>query len=247
MFFKQKKKSRGNGGKLTLRLVNEDASFAFVESYKSLRTNLEFIAASKHYNTFAITSAGPMDGKSTVAMNLALTLGESGKRVILVDADLRKASIAHYIGISSRANGITSVLSGESELEDVIVKWPDKPVDVLTVGMIPTNPSELVGSSGMVKILEKLSQTYDYVLVDTPPVAVVTDAAIVSRIVDGVILVARSEETTKQALKNSKRVLDDVNAHIIGVVLNDYNASNHGRKDNYYYSYSYKSYGNDDK
>lgn len=241
MMFKKRKNE-----KRELHLIGDKASFPFIEAYKSLRTNLEFVAATKNYNTFAITSAEPKDGKTTVSINLAMVLSDSGKRVVLVDCDLRKASVAHYLGISHRRPGLTSVLSGEKTLEEVIVHWDNRSMDILPVGMIPPNPAELAGSSGMMKIIEKLSESYDYVLVDTPPVSVVTDAAILSRFVDGVILVARSEMTTKQMLRTSKKILDDVNAQILGVILNDYNAQHHSRSSSYYYTYNYRSYGAND-
>lgn len=242
-FFKSRQRE-----KRVLRMVSEDeATFPFVEAYKSLRTNLEYIAATKNCNTFAITSAEPKDGKTTVSINLALTMASNGKRVVLVDGDLRKASVAHYLGISHRRPGITAVLSKEKTLKEVLIPWEDHNVDILPVGMTPPNPSELIGSVGMMNILEELSKEYDYVLVDTPPVTVVTDATVISRFVDGVILVARSEMTTKQILFTCKRILDDVNAQILGVVLNDYKPEHHSRSKGYYHNYHYRSYGADEK
>lgn len=223
-------KSRNNNGgdQRKLRLIDEKASFAFVEAYNSLRTNIDYLATTNKYKTILITSSGPNDGKSTTSINLAVAMANSGKRVILVDADFRKASLASYLRISRSASGITSVIMKERRLPDVIVHKPELKLDILPVGVLPPNPTELAGSAEFVKILQLLSEIYDYVFIDTPPVSVVTDAAILSRVVDGVILIARADSTTKQALYSAKQNLENVNANIIGVVLNDLDARAHG-------------------
>ena len=225
-----------------LRVIDDNAPFPFVEAYKSLRTNIDFLSSTNHYRTILITSAGPWDGKSTVAINLAAAMADSGKRVILLDCDLRKGSIASYLKISRTAAGIATILSGNSLLQDAIHHSDTLKFDVLTVGALPPNPAELVGSDRMIALLRMLSEMYDYVFIDTPPVSVVTDAAILSRYVDGVILVVRAGETTKQAMNVSKKALEDVNAHILGAVLNDFDARKHSYGGGYY-SYRYGRYG----
>lgn len=228
-----------------LHLIDEHASFKYTEAYKSLRTNIDFLASTNNYRTILVTSCAPNEGKSNVAINLAIALGTSGKRVLLLDCDLRKASIATYLKISRRLPGITSVLSGQRQIGNVIIHRPDLHIDVLPVGMMPSNPSEVLGSVAMVNLLQKLSEQYEYVVVDTLPVSVVTDAAILSRFVDGVVLVARANVTTRQMLSISKKNLEDVNARILGVVLNDFNPRSHayGRDSYYHYSYKYGAYG----
>lgn len=226
MIFKTRISNGGDQRKL--RLIDEKASFAFVEAYNSLRTNIDYLATTNKYKTFLITSSDQNDGKSTTSINLAIAMANSGKRVILVDADFRKASLASYLRISRSAPGITSVLMKERRLPDVIVHNPEFKLDILPVGVLPPNPAELAGSTELVKILQLLSEIYDYVFIDTPPVSVVTDAAILSRVVDGVILIARADSTTKQALNYAKQNLENVNANIIGVVLNDVDAHAHG-------------------
>lgn len=251
MIFSSRKTHRGE--KRTLRLINQKAPFAFVEAYNSLRTNIDYLAATNHYKTFLITSSGPWDGKSTVSINLAVSMASSGKRVILIDGDFRKASVASYLRINRSAPGITNVITQKKPLQEVIVHRQDLNLDVLPVGALPSNPSELVGAPLLANILQVLSEMYDYVIIDSPPVSVVTDAAILSRMVDGVILVARADETTKQALAASKKNLEDVNANILGVVLNDYDPRVHaygGYYRGYYsgYKYGYKyGYGNESK
>ena len=240
MIFKSRISNGGDQRKL--RLIDEKASFAFVEAYNSLRTNIDYLATTSNYKTILITSSGPNDGKSTTSINLAVAMANSGKHVILIDADFRKASLASYLRISRSAPGITSVIMKERRLQDVIVHNPELKLDVLPVGVLPPNPTELIGSADFIKILQLLSEIYDYVFIDTPPVSVVTDAAILSRVVDGVILIARADSTTKQALNSAKQNLENVNANIIGVVLNDYDQRVHGYggySHNYSYRYGY--------
>lgn len=223
-----------------LRLLNETAPFNFTEAYKSLRTNIDFLASSNNYHSILITGAGPGDGKSTVSINLAVAMADSEKKVILVDCDMRKGSIATYLKIGRSTPGIMDVLSGNKTLSEVILYNENLDIEILPVGALPSNPSEIIGSTAMVSLLQSLSDMYDYVLIDTPPVSVVTDAAILSRFVDGVLLVIRAGETTKQAFNLCKKNLEDVNAHILGAVLNDYHIRKYSYGDEYY---SYGSYG----
>lgn len=223
-----------------LRLIDETAPFNFVEAYKSLRTNIEFLAGTNNYRSILITSAGPWDGKSTVTINLATAMAYNGKKVILVDCDLRKGSIATYLKIGRSSPGITDVLCGNKMLSEVIIHNDKLNIEILPVGALPFNPSEVIGSAAMVGILQSLSDMYDYVFIDTPPVSVVTDAAILSRFVDGVLLVVRAGETTKQAFNLSKKKLEDVNANILGAVLNAYHVKKYSYGSEYY---SYGDYG----
>lgn len=222
-----------------LRLIDEKAPFGFVEAIKSLRTNVDFLASTNNYRTILITSTGPWDGKSTISINLSGAMADSGKKVVLVDCDMRKGSITTYLKIGRNHAGITDVLAGKCHLEEAISHNAELHFDVLAVGSLPSNPSEVIGSPRMIDTLRELSQQYDYVFVDTPPVSVVTDAAILSRFVDGVLLVVRADEATKQNLRLSKKNLEAVNANILGAVLNGYNAKNHGYGSSYYYSYGY--------
>ncbi|MDO4169011.1 MAG: CpsD/CapB family tyrosine-protein kinase [Lachnospiraceae bacterium] len=225
-----------------LRLIDETAPFNFVEAYKSLRTNIDFLASTNNYHSILITSAGPWDGKSTVSINLAVAMADSGKKVVLVDCDMRKGSVATYLKISRNSPGITDVLSEKNSLNDVILHNDDLNIDILPVGALPSNPSEVIGSMEMVSLLQSLSDIYDYIFIDAPPVSVVTDAVILSRFVDGVLLVVRIDETTKKDLNLTKKRLEDVNAHILGAVLNGYNVKNHA----YGNYYSYDAYGEED-
>lgn len=210
-----------------LFMVGSDAPFQFTEAYKSLRTNLEFLAATSDCKTILITSSVPGEGKSNVAVNLAITLADSGKRVVLVDCDMRKSTISR------------------TQLANALVNFKDLGIVVLPVGTIPPNPSELLATKAMENTFEALKQVYDYIIVDTPPVSVVTDAAVLCKYADGALLVVRPGVTTIEGAQLSKKNLEAVNARILGVVMNGYNVKKAGKKDGYYYSYSY-GYSNDD-
>ena len=177
------RKKKGQLHDRTLRVINSKAPFAFVEAYKSLRTNVDFLAGSNNYHSILITSSAPGDGKSTVAINLAAALASSGKKVILVDCDLRKGTIASYLKVSRNSDGITSVFNDGKNLSDVVQPIKGLGIDFLPVGPFPLNPAEMIGSKKMIALVKMLCTVYDYVIIDTPPVSVVTDAAILSRYV----------------------------------------------------------------
>ena len=224
--------------------VGPDAPFQFVEAYKSLRTNLEFLSASGNCKTILITSSVPEEGKSNVAINLAMTLAASGKRVVLVDCDMRKSAISRYLRIPRSRQGLTNVITSHDDtaLASALIRMKDSGVTVLPVGTIPPNPAELLAAPATEKIFASLQNAFDYVIVDTPPVSVVTDAAVLCRIADGVLLVVRPGVTTIQGAQLSKKNLEAVNAHILGVIMNGYNAKKTGRRDGYSYAYSYGYY-----
>lgn len=224
--------------------VGSDAPFQFTEAYKSLRTNLEFLSASGNCKTILITSSVPEEGKTNVAVNLAITLAASGKRVVLVDCDMRKSAVSRYLRIPRSRTGLTNVITSHEEnaLSSALIRMKDTAITVLPVGTIPPNPAELLASSATEKIFKALQNAFDYVIVDTPPVSVVTDAAVLCRVADGVLLVVRPGVTTIQGAQLSKKNLEAVNAHILGVIMNGYNAKKTGRRDGYSYAYSYGYY-----
>ena len=219
-----------------LFLVGKDAPFSFVEAYKSLRTNLEFLSTTSNCKTILITSSVPEEGKSNVAVNLAMTLAASNKRVVLVDCDMRKSTVSRYMHFSRSQAGLSNVISSRdiSTLAGALVRM--KEYNGITVLSMPI----------VEEIFSALQRTFDYVIIDTPPVSVVTDAAVISRVSDGVLLIVRPGVTTIQGAQLSKKNLEAVNAHILGVVMNGYNAKKTGRKDGYSYAYSYGYYDNRD-
>ena len=224
--------------------VGSDAPFQFTEAYKSLRTNLEFLSASGNCKTILITSSVSEEGKSNVAINLAITLAASGKRVVLVDCDMRKSTISRYLRIPRSRTGLTNVITSHEEnaLASALIRMKDTGITVLPAGTIPPNPAELLASSATEKIFKALQNAFDYVIIDTPPVSVVTDAAVLCRVADGVLLVVRPGVTTIQGAQLSKKNLEAVDAHILGVIMNGYNAKKTGRRDGYSYAYSYGYY-----
>lgn len=237
---------KGGKSHRKLLMVGPEAPFQFVEAYKSLRTNLEFLSASTGCKTILITSSVPEEGKSNVAINLAATLAAGGKKVVLVDGDLRKGSLSRYLHLNRNRPGISNVVANQCTLTDALVRFKNVQFTLLPVGPLPPNPSEMLATPAVEALFKGLREYYDYVIVDTPPVSVVTDAAVMCRFADGAILVVRPGVTTTQGAQLSKKNLEAVHAHILGVVLNGYDAKRAGHKDGYYYSYSYDYYKHDD-
>lgn len=241
-----KKKRGSEKSQRKLLMVGPDAPFQYVEAYKSLRTNLEFLSASSGCKVILITSSVPEEGKSNVAINLATTMAAGGKKVVLVDGDLRKGSLSRYLHLNRNRPGISNVVANQCTLADALVRFKNVQFTLLPVGPLPPNPSEMLATPAVEALFKGLREYYDYVIVDTPPVSVVTDAAVMCRFADGVILVVRPGVTTTQGAQLSKKNLEAVHAHILGVVLNGYDAKRAGHKDGYYYSYSYDYNKHDD-
>lgn len=226
-----------------LQLVSSSTSFPFTEAYKALRTNLNFMAVANHYKKIIITSAIPEEGKSNVAINLAVSIAETHKRVLLIDTDLRKPFLHKYLHIGRKAAGLTAVLSGTAKFADARICYTDIGIDVLTAGVIPPNPAEMLGSATMEQLLIALEREYDYIIMDTPPVSVVTDAAVLGRFADGAILVIRQQHATIESAKQAQRNLESAGVKLIGAVFNDYDAKTTTKSSGYYYSkdYEYKT------
>ena len=198
-------------------LVNPKSPEA--ERYRNLRTNIQYSSTDEDNKIIAVTSTTPGEGKSTTVANIAIILAQAGHKVIVIDCDQRKPNI-HKIFKMSNMNGLSNYLVGELELGDAIKKNVTKNLDILTAGNIPPNPSELLGSNKMIKTIEKLKQEYDYIIIDTPPVGVVTDAQIISTYSTGVLFVIEQDKTDRREILSAKKMLDIVNANILGVVLN---------------------------
>ncbi|MGE7066517.1 CpsD/CapB family tyrosine-protein kinase [Peribacillus butanolivorans] len=200
------------------------------EQYRLIRTNIQFSSVDKEIKTIAVTSAEPNDGKSTTAANLAIVLAQEEKKVLLVDADLRKPSV-HYAFSLSNIHGITSVLTKKMDLRKTISNSNVSNLDILTSGPIPPNPSELLNSKAIETAINELKGIYDYIIFDTPPVLVVTDSQIVANKCDGVIMVVASGKTNKQSAVKAKELLEKTNTTLLGVVLNGIESNT----SNYYY------------
>lgn len=189
------------------------------EAYRTLRTNIQFSSIDKIIKTMVITSSGPGEGKSTIISNLAISMALTEKKVLLIDADLRKPRMHHIFNMDN-SYGLTTVLVESMDYKDSIRLTDIKGLDLLTSGPVPPNPVELLGSNKMKKLLETVAGEYDIVLLDTPPVGILTDAAVVSSKCDGVLLVCATGQTIIKAALTSKEHLQKVNANILGVVLN---------------------------
>ncbi len=220
------------------------------EAYRSIRTSLFFSAPAEETKALVVTSGGPGDGKTTTATNLALVIAQSGKRVLLVDADFRRPMVHKVFGLDSKV-GLSTVLVGEAPLEQAVQKVEHdgnvvENLDVLATGPKPPNPAELLDSQSMRRLLEEARQKYDRVIVDTPPVLFVADASIVSAISDGVVMVVKSATNTCSLARRAREQLEGVKARILGGILNDVHVSRLGYyySDYYYYGYSryYRSY-----
>ncbi|MFE4834874.1 polysaccharide biosynthesis tyrosine autokinase [Arthrobacter sp. NPDC056691] len=209
------------------------------ESFRQLRTNLQFANVSGHAKTVLVTSSVPGEGKSTTATNLAIALAQAGQTVCLIDADLRRPMVNEYLGLD-RGAGLTTALVGTADVNDLLQPWGEGNLFVLASGQIPPNPSELLGSEEMGHLIERLENAFDIIVVDAPPLLPVTDAAVLSQHVGGVVVVVGSQKLKRQELEKALDALGMVGANILGVVLNRLPVKG---PDAYAYSY----YSNDDR
>ena len=211
------------------------------EAYRNLRTNLRYSSIDKTIKSIAVTSSEPGEGKSSVAGNLALSLAQNGSLVIVIDCDLRRPSLHRKFGISN-SKGITDVLIGNFKVDEVISVIEDR-IYMVPAGPIPPNPSEMLGSKSFQVLIDELKKKYDYVIIDTPPVRVVTDAQIISAKADGTLLVVRSGISKEKQILDTLKELRKVNSNMLGIVLN---GSEEKRKA-YYSSYYYEGKGKKNK
>ncbi len=209
---------------------------SMAEAYRTLRTNLGFASMDKSYRSILFTSTSPRDGKSSVASNLAVVMAQAGHRVVLIDADLRKPVQHRVFDVDNRL-GFTNCLIKDVEVETVLHNGLVDNLYVLTSGPIPPNPAEILSSSRTEAILQELLEKYDYVFIDAPPILAVTDASILSTLVDGVILVVSYGETRTDLARKACEQIEKANAKVIGVVLNQAKMNTSDYKYYYYYSH----------
>ena len=236
-----KKAAKNNAKPVKDFVLTEDSPFAIQEAYKTLRTNVLFSAVGEECKTVIITSSLQGEAKSTTSVNLAISLAQNKNRVLLVDADLRLPTAATKLGIS-QAPGLTDVLVGQAGITEAIVHMATG-LDVLPAGRIPPNPSELLGSIRMKKLMEGFKDKYEYVIVDTPPVCTVADAAILAADAAGVILVVRQNYATRDSVSDAIQRLELAEAKILGFVFTDVAneklKSYKNKYGNYGYGYGY--------
>ena len=217
-------------------ITQTDPKNPAAEAYRVIRTSLQFAQAGKSVKTIALTSCTPNEGKSTTIANLAVVLTQAGKSVLLIDCDMRNPTVHKNFNLSNKI-GLSSCISMDTPLTEAVQETKIENLYALTGGVIPPNPSELLDSERMKALVEEAGELYDYVLIDTPPVLPVTDALIVSRIVDGMILVVASGEVKVEMARDVKTQLVSAGANILGVVLNKVRSEHNGYGYGYYYYY----------
>jgi succinoglycan biosynthesis transport protein ExoP len=200
-------------------ILRDEPLAAPSEAVRRLRTNLQFIDVANRPKSIVISSSVAAEGKSTIAINLAVSLADTGARIILVDADLRRPSLAEYVGIEGNV-GLTTVLIGRANVEDVVQPLGTTTLDLLPSGQIPPNPSELLGSPAMASLLDRLTASYDMVLLDSPPLLPVTDAAVLTKMAGGALVVVGADRIHRPQLQETLGSLQTAGAHILGIVLN---------------------------
>ncbi len=206
------------------------------EAYRVLRTNIQYSSVDNPIKVVTVTSAGPGEGKTTTSINIAIAFVQTGYKVLVIDGDLRKPKV-HKVMEMENHNGLVNILANKDDYKKYVKKSEIEGLDIITSGAIPPNPSELLESNQMKLLIQTIREDYNLVIIDAPPVGSVTDAAILSTIVDGTILVAASGVVEIDSLKRSKELLQKVNANLIGVVLNKLDKNSKGNSYYYYYYY----------
>ena len=220
-------------------IINEDPKSPISEAYRTLRTNIMFSGIDKEIKSLVVTSSGAGEGKSTTSTNMAVAFAQSGKKVLLIDADLRKARLHKHFKVSNDS-GLSKAMIENKSIETYTQKSDIENLYLLTAGKTPPNPSEMLGSKKMKQLIDAAKESFDMVVIDSPPVGFVTDGALLASFADGTVLVAAAGQADIKAAQHTKSLLENVNANILGVVLNKIPMTGSG-----YYKYHYYSYAND--
>lgn len=215
-------------------VVHNHPRSSAAECCRTIRTNLAFMSTDTPLKALVVTSPGPAEGKSTLAISLAITMANSGRRVLLIDTDLRRPRIHKAFSTHARL-GITSVLLGEQALEECIQTTMVDNLHLLPCGPVPPNPAELLHTASFGRVLKELKEQFDMIILDSPPVGVVIDAAIIGPQVDGAIVVSESGSTARDALVHALRQMRDVGTKILGCVLNNVDLAKETGYGGYYY------------
>lgn len=215
-------------------ITHQDPGALASEAFRVLRTNLQFMGLDKPLKKILVTSATPSEGKTTTTVNLAVAFAQTGANVLLLDADLRRPTVAKVLGLENWT-GLTPALISQESPETFLVKTPIPGLTVMPSGPVPPNPAELLGTGRMERLLEHLAELFDVVLIDSPPVLAVTDACVLAPKVDGVLMVIRSGQVERDKAVRAKEALTSVKANLLGVVLGSVDGAD---GDGYYYYYS---------
>jgi capsular exopolysaccharide synthesis family protein len=202
------------------------------EQYRTIRTNIQFTSVDQDVKTMMVTSPLAGEGKSTTAVNLAVVFAQQGKRVLLIDADMRKPTVHYVFGINN-TSGLTNVLTKQISLEEAVVQTEIQNLFLLSSGTVPPNPAELLSSRSMREVVEQVMEMYDFIIFDTPPILPVTDAQVIANQCDGTVLVVASEKTENEPALKAKELLDKAGGKLLGVVLNRRQIK--GSRNDYYY------------
>src|SRR6266849_4760912 len=237
------KRNGANGGGNPELLLNVTGRSALAESYRQLRTSVLLSTAGRSPKTLLITSSLPGEGKTTTAVNTAISLAQTGAAVVIIDADMRRPRLRSIFDLAER-KGLSSILSSEMKPEEmlaIIARDETTGLHILTSGPIPPNPAELIGSEQMRKLISELGRTFTHIVIDSPPISSFTDGVLIASMVDGVLLVVHGGKSSRSVVRRSRQLLLDVGAKIFGVVLNNVSAASH---DYYYYyqRYYHQSY-----
>lgn len=223
-------------------ILSENASFNIKEAYKSARTNIIFSMQGNGCKKILITSAFPKEGKTTTCLNLAITFAQTGSKVLMIDADLRKPRL-HKLLNENTSTGLTNILSGVSSSSEAIKETTFDNLFFLPAGHIPPNPVELLSADAIKDLLDSLSEQFDYIFIDTPPVNVVTDAIVLSKLVTGVYVIVRQGLTEHRSLKEAIAKFEFAEVKPMGFILNDVDENMNRYKYRYRYKYGYRKYG----
>lgn len=230
MLFQKKKKTAASGDRPGLVVVNKPTSIVS-EQIRTIRTNIQFSMVDRQLQTLCVTSAAPASGKSITSANLAASFASEEKKVLLVDADLRKPTVHKTFKVRN-TEGLTTLLTErEKKVADAIFRTHTDGLYILTSGAIPPNPAELLASKRMAELMEEMKNYFDLIIFDLPPVLAVTDAQVIASKIDGTIFIVPKGLVTKEQVIQSKSLLEKVNANVLGAVFNRVEKS----EDNYYY------------
>ncbi|NLF40790.1 polysaccharide biosynthesis tyrosine autokinase [bacterium] len=234
--------SAGRGDTAIEGIVESQPKGSIAESYRAIRTNILF-SSDRAVKSLLFTSSGPGEGKTTTALNVSEVMARAGDRTVLIDADMRRPRLHKILSLDDQTKGLSNYLVGNAGLADIIQRTPIESLNVIAAGPIPPNPVELLNSQRLSELLNTLAQQYDRVIIDSPPIIAVTDAAILSRLVTGVVIAVHGGRAHRDIVKRGIETIKNVNGVVLGVILNNVNIYRASYYDYYYYSYYRYAYG----